>query len=201
MTFLNRIKKIFLFISLLYLTFYLPMTLTFYLPQWMEYNCVLHNRCDVIGIERSVEGINELASFFRHQGQLESFLTQKEKLHLKEVRGIFDKMFFIALISIAIIVIAYQRKLVSRYALINAVIIVCLLIVLPFFGTFWRDVFHPLLFDNDLWQNNKYDLSFYIMPRVFFKYTVGLLIISCFLINMAIWLMLRNNKPKELNSH
>lgn len=191
---INRIKPIFLFISLLYITFYIPMTATFYLPQWMEYNCELHDRCHVIGIERSIDGINELASFFRHQGELDSFLTQKEKLHLKEVRGIFDKMFFLGIISLFVIALTYERKRVSRYALINAVIIICLLIVLPFFGTFWRDIFHPLLFDNDLWQNNKYDLSFYIMPRVFFKYTVGLLIILCFAINIAIWFSLRRKK-------
>lgn len=197
----NRIRSIFLFISLLYLTFYLPMSLTFYLPQWMEYNCELHNRCQVIGMERSIEGINELSSFFRHQGELDSFLTQKEKLHLKEVRGIFDKMFFLALISIGLLIFTYENRRVSRYALINAGVILCLLFVLPFFGTFWRDIFHPLLFDNDLWQNNKYDLSFYIMPRVFFKYTVGLLIISCFLINIGIWLLLRKKKPKQLENY
>ncbi len=191
---LSRIKPIFLFISLLYLSVYIPMTLTFYLPQWMEFNCGLHTRCDVIGNERAIAGIHELVAFFRHQGELNSFLTQKEKLHLKEVRGIFDKMFFFALFSLVILVATYNRKRVSRYAVINAVIIICLLIVLPFFGTFWRDVFHPLLFDNNLWQNNKYDLSFYIMPRVFFKYTVGLLIILCFSINTSIWLVLRGKK-------
>jgi uncharacterized membrane protein len=192
MTAINRIKATFLFLSLLYLTFYIPMTLTFYLPQWMKFNCGLHTRCEVIGNEKAITGINELASYFRHQGELNSFLTQKEKLHLKEVRGIFDKMFFLALISLVMISLTYNRKRVSRYALINSMIIIALLIVLPFFGTFWRDVFHPLLFDNDLWQNNKYDLSFYIMPRQFFKYTVALLIILCFSINIAIWLGLRS---------
>jgi len=191
---INRIKSIFLFVSLLYLTFYIPMTLTFYLPQWMELNCEWHSRCQVIGIERSIDGINELTSFFRHQGKLDSFLTHKEKLHLKEVRSIFDKMFFFGLLSLVIIALTYNRKRASRFALINAVIIIALLIVLPFFGTFWRDIFHPLLFDNDLWQNNKYDLSYYIMPRVFFKYTVGLLILLCFSINVAIWLSLRRKE-------
>ncbi len=194
MTGLNKIKGIALFISLLYLTFYIPMALTFYSPQWMEINCGWHNRCEQIGEERALSGINELASYIRHQGELDSFLTQKEKLHLKEVRSIFDKMFFFGLLSLVIITLTYNRKRASRFALINAVIIMALLIVLPFFGTFWRDIFHPLLFDNNLWQNNKYDLSFYIMPRVFFKYTVGLLIISCFLINIVIWLSLRRKK-------
>jgi len=192
MTGLKKIKGLILFVSLLYLTFYIPMTLTFYFPQWMELNCGWHNRCEQIGNERSIKGINELASYFRHQGELNSFLTQKEKLHLKEVRGIFDKMLILGLVSLVILLLAYNRKRMSRYALINAAIIVILLIVLPFFGIFWRDGFHPLLFDNDLWMNNKYDLSFYIMPREFFKYTAALLIILCFSINIALWLRLRS---------
>lgn len=192
MTGLKKIKGLILFVSLLYLTFYIPMTLTFYFPQWMELNCGWHNRCEQIGNERSIKGINELASYFRHQGELNSFLTQKEKLHLKEVRGIFDKMLILGLVSLVILLLAYNRKRMSRYALINAAIIVVLLIVLPFFGIFWRDGFHPLLFDNDLWMNNKYDLSFYIMPREFFKYTAALLIILCFSINIALWLRLRS---------
>jgi uncharacterized membrane protein len=160
----------------------------------MDINCEWHGRCRVIGIERAESGISELAAFFRHQGELDSFLTEKEKLHLKEVRGIFDKMLLFALLSAVLVIFIYKRKVVSRFALINAVIIICLLVVLPFFGTFWRDIFHPLLFDNDLWQNNRYDLSYYIMPRVFFKYTVGLLILLCFFINIALWLFLRRKK-------
>jgi len=198
MNYLSPIRSTFLFISLLYLTFYIPMTLTFYLPVWMDINCEWHGRCRVIGIERAESGINKLAAFFRHQGELNSFLTEKEKLHLKEVRGIFDTMFFVGLLSVLAIALTYKRKLLSRFALINAVIIICLLIVLPFFGTFWRDIFHPLFFDNDLWQNNRYDLSYYIMPRVFFKYTVGLLILLCFAINIVLWLSLRKKKREHV---
>ena len=197
---MTRIKSIFLFISLLYLTFYIPMALTFYLPAWMDINCEWHGRCQVIGIERAESGINELAAFFRHQGELDSFLTEKEKLHLKEVRGIFDTMFFVGLLSVLAIALTYRRKQVSRFALINAAINICLLVVLPFFGTFWRDIFHPLLFDNDLWQNNRYDLSYYIMPRVFFKYTVGLLIILCFFINISIWSALRKKSSTSVEN-
>jgi len=110
MTGSNIIKGFILFISLLYLTFYIPMTLTFYFPQWMELNCGWHNRCEQIGNERAIKGINELASYFRHQGELNSFLTQKEKLHLKEVRGILDKMFFLGLLSLVMISLTYNRQ-------------------------------------------------------------------------------------------
>lgn len=187
------IKGIILFASLFYLTFYLPMASTFYLPYWMKLNCEFHDRCEAVGEEEAYESISELSAFFRHQGGLESFYTEKEKLHLAEVRGMFDNLFIAAIASVILLIITFKPKRASRFALINAVFILSLLLVLPFFGTFWRDVFHPLLFDNNLWMNNRYDLSFYIMPRVFFQYTVGLLSVVCFLINIAIWLGLRKS--------
>ncbi len=190
---ISRLKGTVLFISLLYLTFYIPMTLTFYLPQWMRLNCGWHNRCAVIGYENAYTGIEELTAYFRHEGELVNIWTTKEKLHLKEVRVIFDKMFIAGIAAIVMLVLTFDRKRAARYTLTNAVIILSLLIVLPFFGTFWRDIFHPLIFKNNLWMNNRSDLSFYIMPRRFFMYTVALLILLCFSVNMALWLGLRKN--------
>jgi uncharacterized membrane protein len=188
---MNVIKGTALFVSLLYLTFYVPMTLTFYTPAWMKFNCDYHKRCEVVGIEEANEGISELSAYFRHQSGLESFYTEKEKLHLKEVRGIFDKLFIGSLGALILLALTFNRKRASRFALVNTILVLSLLLVLPFFGTFWKDIFHPLMFNNELWMNNQYDLSFYIMPRQFFKYTVGLLTVLCFLINAAIWLGLR----------
>lgn len=196
---MRTIKGAVLFVSLLYLTFYIPMALTFYAPTWMKFNCKFNERCEQIGIEEAERAITELSAFFRHQGGLESFYTNKEKLHLTEVRGIFDNLFIAALAGAVLLIITFERRRASRFALINAVLILSLLLVLPFFGTFWRDIFHPLLFDNNLWMNNKYDLSFYIMPRTFFKYTVALLTVSCFLINIAIWLGLRQQRESFHN--
>lgn len=191
MKILSGLKGTVLFISLLYLTFYIPMTLTFYLPGWIRLNCGWHNRCALIGYEDAYRGAEELAAYFRHRGELGNLWTAKEKLHLQEVRGIFDKMFIAGIAALAALFLTFERKRAARYALINAVIILALLVVLPFFGTFWRDIFHPLLFDNDLWMNDRADLSFYIMPRRFFMYTVAALTLLCFCVNMALWLALR----------
>jgi hypothetical protein len=188
---LNRLKSIFLFLSLFYITVYIPLVLIAYPPYWYRINCNWHPRCEKIGYDRAAKGINDLSSFFLHKGELVSFWTQKEKLHLAEVRDIFDKMFFISLLSIVILIVAGDRRLISKFAWINIGIIICFLLVLPFFGTFWRDIFHPLLFDNKLWLNNIFDLSYYLMPRQFFKYSLILLIfMSCFL-NLAIWFLFR----------
>jgi len=189
---IKAIKGTLLFVSLLYITFYIPMAVTVYTPQWMKFNCDFHKRCEVVGINEANKGISELSAYFRHQGGgLKTFYTDKEKLHLKEVRGIFDKLFILGIGALILLALTFNRKRVSRFALVNAILILSLLLVLPFFGTFWREIFHPLMFNNELWMNNQYDLSFYIMPRQFFKYTVGLLTVICFLINIGIWLGLR----------
>lgn len=188
---MNGIMGTALFVSLLYLTFYIPMTFTVYAPAWMKFNCNFHKRCEVVGIKEANEGISELSAYFRHQGGLESFYTEKEKLHLKEVRGIFDKLFIASLGALILLALTFNPKRASGFALVNAILVLSLLLVLPFFGTFWREIFHPLMFNNELWMNNQYDLSFYIMPRQFFKYTVALLTALCFLINIAIWIGLR----------
>lgn len=193
---LNRLKGTALFVSLFYLTFYIPMSLTFYAPEWMKLNCEWHERCGVIGYDNAYRGIEELAAYFRHQGELLSFRTAKEKAHLKEVRGIFDRMLIGGVIALILLVLMYDRKKVSRYALINAAVILSLLLVLPFFATFWRDIFHPLLFKNNLWINNRYDLSFYIMPRQFFKYTIALLVLLSVTVNVVLWLVLRGSAKK-----
>ena len=194
--FLYSVKGLVLFISLFYLTFYVPMSLTFYSSAWMKLNCRWHDRCEMIGVDNAYRGMDELAAYFRHQGELDSFRTKKEKLHLEEVRGMFDKMFVAAIAAAVLLALTFDRRRASLYALINIAIILSLLFVLPFFGTFWKDVFHPLLFKNNLWMNNRFDLSFYLMPRDFFKYTVALLIFSTAALNAFVWLRWRPRRAK-----
>jgi len=189
----NRIKKIVLFTSLFYLGVYIPLIFIVYLPYWYRVNCNWHPRCEAVGYERAESGINDLTSFFLHKGDLATFSTKKEKLHLAEVRNIFDKMFLAFFISLILLILTFDRRSIATYALINCGIILSFLLILPFFATFWRDIFHPILFDNELWKNNRFDLSYYIMPRQFFKYTVALLITASCLFNLFTWLAFRRS--------
>lgn len=187
----SRLKGIILFPTLFYLTVYAPLVFIVYPTYWYKLSCNWNERCDMIGNERAEKGFDDLTSFFLHKGELVSFWTQKERLHLAEVRDIFDNMFEIAVICVIALILTFDRRRVSRFAIANAAIILAFLVVLPFFTTFWRQVFHPLLFNNKLWMNNRYDLSFYIMPRQFFKYTTVLLVVSSVILNLAIWSLFR----------
>lgn len=177
--------------ALLYLTTYLPLALMAYSPQWYRLNCHWHPRCERIGMATAERGIGELTRYFRHQGTLEHRWTAKEQRHLAEVRSLYDRLFWAALIAAVLLAATYRRERIAYYALVNAVIVAALLLALPFFKTFWRELFHPVLFDNELWRNNRYDLSYYITPRVFFLYSTAALVASSIALNLGIWLLLR----------
>jgi uncharacterized membrane protein len=192
MVWLKKGRGAVLFITLIYMTLYLPLMFVLYLPSWYRLNCKWSPVCGRIGYERAYAGFNELNIFFRHQGKLTlSYWTDKEKRHLAEVRDMTDKLLFAGIISAAGLVLTFDRRRTSQFARINAGIIVSLLAVLPFFAPFWRHVFHPLLFNNRLWLNTPYDFSYYLMPRQFFKYTAALLIAVSCLLNLIIWLTTR----------
>lgn len=188
------------FISFLYVTFFLPLSFSTYNAKWFEFACNFHNRCERIGIEKAHSGIDQLTGFLAHRNELDSGWTLKEKLHLIEVRGILDNAVKTFLVMCLILLLTYNKKRLKKFSLINFFIVSSLLIVLPFFKTFWRNIFHPLLFDNNLWINNRFDFSYWIMPRKFFLITVGFIIISCALINLMSYLVCRKfelRKPEN----
>lgn len=184
-------KNLFLRVSLFYLTLYIPLALMIYFPQWYTFNCKLHPRCRMIGYENALKYIDELTHFFLHSSPLPGSWTVKEKMHLAEVRDILDLLAVAAVICIVILITVFDRSRLSTYALVNLVIILSLLVLVPFFKIFWLKIFHPLLFNNDLWKNNFLDRSYYIMPGVFFKHSMIFLIGVSALLNALIWRFFR----------
>jgi hypothetical protein len=175
----------------LYLTLYVPTALMSYLPHWYVFNCKFHSRCEMVGHENAIKYVDELNRFFFHKSPLPFGWTEKEKLHLGEVRDIMDTLAIIALICIILLVLVFNRSKITSCAIFNLSIITSILLLMPFFKTFWVNILHPLLFNNDLWINDPFDRSFYIMPWVFFKHSfIGFISISAFL-NGFLWLSFR----------
>lgn len=164
------------FLGLLLIALWLPIAAVTYMPGWHAASCDWHPRCDNYGREAAMQRIDELRTFMQHRSTLSPLSwTAKESAHLAEVRGMLDKFAVFALLGALVFAHAdaVQRARVARWAMLSAAAGV---IVLPFFGAFWKEFFHPLLFDNNLWKNNSSDASWWIMPRVYFQYTTGLVI-------------------------
>lgn len=187
----KMINKIPVFIALFYLTFYIPFALTAYNTSWYKLNCHFHSRCDKVGKEIAYQGMEEVTGFLMHTGKLKKYWSDKERLHLAEVRGITDFMFVITAVFMILLLMFSRREYLRSISLINLVIISSLFLILPFFASFWRDIFHNLLFDNNYWLNTPNDLSYYVMPRKFFRITVATILVSWLLINLGIYFLAR----------
>lgn len=163
--------------GLLAFTLWLPVAVVTYLPGWHEASCGWHERCERYGQVAATERIGELRHYMQHRADvLPPFnWTAKERSHLGEVRTMLDRCAVLALIGALLFfhADAQSRANAARHAMLGALACV---VVLPFFGTFWREWFHPLLFANDNWKNYPQDTSWWIMPRVYFQYTTGLVI-------------------------
>lgn len=186
------------FISFLYVTFFLPVSFTTYNPGWFKFVCNFHDRCERIGIENAHSGISELTGYFMHRNGLDDpKWTLKESLHLEEVRQMFDLVVKIFLVMFLVFLLTFSKKRLRYFSIVNFFIVISLLAVLPFFKTFWREIFHPLLFDNNLWINNRFDLSYWIMPRKFFMITVGFIVLSSAILNLMTYLVCRNFEKRK----
>ncbi|MCX6584930.1 MAG: DUF1461 domain-containing protein [Candidatus Aminicenantes bacterium] len=123
---------------------------------------------------------------------METDWSAKEKFHLNEVRGIFDVLAGTAILSLALFGFTFNKKHTRKLAGINTLIIISLLLIIPFFRYFWVSILHPLLFNNLAWKTNPMDVSFFLLPPAFFMYSTIFLIAVSFIINLSLWLSLRD---------
>ncbi|MFP4226964.1 MAG: DUF1461 domain-containing protein [Desulfobacterales bacterium] len=195
---IRRLQSVLPAFALLYLSVYIPIAGVLYFPFWFDANCHWHDRCQRFGEQKAADRIDELTAYMRHMGDLSSSdWTLKEKWHLEEVRGIFDALFFAGLAAAGVLISLFNAKTLRRAGLANIGIMLCLCAILPFFGFFWRDIFHEWLFDNAHWKNNPGDVSYYIMPRVFFKHTMMLIIGVSALINAGVFMGLLKRRKQS----
>ncbi len=195
---MRAVSNLIIFISLFYLTFYVPFALTSYSSHWIQYGCSFHNRCEVLGSDNVENAADNLVSFLLHKKELNDQWRVNEKIHLNEVRTILDIMFIAAFLAVTVLTML-RRKIsgLYKFAVVNLIIALCFFIVLPNFKTFWRDIFHPVLFDNDLWKLTRQDTLFYIMPRVYFKTTTAVILSLWAFLNVLTALISAFYKPER----
>ena len=192
-------RRVLLAFGLIYLSLYPPLAALVYLPGWYRINCDWHPRCEMLGAERSERAIVELTRYWRHQGELGAGWSGKERQHLAEVRPIYDALFVGVFLAAGALLLGWERRYVTRTALWVAAGIAALALVLPFFGYFWTKIFHGLLFDNTLWKNTPRDVSWYIMPRQLFMYSVGVMIACAASLSLAVawWTRTPRSDPTQ----
>lgn len=203
---ISRLRTPALGVSLLLLTLYLPLAAMVYLPGWYHLNCDWHGRCARLGEPLALASIDNLTAFFAHRAELNSNWSAKERAHLTEVRSIYDGLAATALAALLLAWACFDPRRVRAATLTNTAIILCLLLLLPGFGYFWRHIFHELLFSNELWKTDRGDLTWYLTPRSLFRNAVIVLVVAGAGLNLALagaatWWQRRQRPPESSTRH
>lgn len=184
---------------ILYISVCIPLALTIYTPYAHLWYCPLNPRCDLLSDSFFQQSVQQLTAFLQHQtALLQTPWSHKEALHMLEVRGMYDQaavLFFGGLLWIAWDVRKpnshqrYQQYVQHSLYLSIGLLLICALIM-PFFKFFWLHIFHPLLFNNQLWRTDPADISWYLMPRQFFMWVIGFIVLSSVLLQIIFrWLL------------
>lgn len=199
-----HIKKLLFPLLLLFWLFCLPLAFAIYSPVLYQVNCHWNERCEYLGEPAVKQASQELSQLFLHQRpRLTHPWTDKENTHLLEVRSIYDGVFFLFVLVSLVFLLDYflvkrgRKDYVSyaRHALfISLGLLVATLLISPFFNSFWIKVFHPLLFDNDLWRTTSKDVSWYLMPKAFFLRVIVFICVSTVVLNLLVWWGFREKK-------
>lgn len=201
---LESAKRVLFPLMLLFWLCCLPLAFSIYTPYPYQTNCHWNARCDRLGEERIQQSIDELTGFFLHQrDHLPAPWTNKEHQHLREVRGMYDWIYavfagitLLFMIDLWLSPNAAQRY--HRYArhslFISTGLLLTALLITPFFNVFWMQVFHPLLFDNELWRTNPKDISWYLMPKAFFMRLIIFICVTTLILNLLTWLGTRTKR-------
>ncbi|WP_236893172.1 DUF1461 domain-containing protein [Desulfoluna limicola] len=187
---MGRVRTLLCGVSLFITTFWVPVAAAIYTPFWYDFSCSWHGRCALLEEGRPRVLVRELTSYLAHTGTLEDpDWSEKERQHLSEARARLDVATVGAVAALLFLAVSATAAQLRRCALVNLALFPLLTGVFPFFKTFWRDLFHPLLFSNNLWLNTPLDLSFYLMPRRFFFWTIAMGIACAVGINGCILLV------------
>nr|CAA6824892.1 MAG: Unknown protein [uncultured Thiotrichaceae bacterium] len=201
---MHHIKHLLFPWLLLFWLFCLPLAFAIYSPVLYQVNCHWNDRCERLGEETIPQRATEITQLFLHQSEaLPKPWTEKETTHLLEVRSMYDGAFLIFSVVTFVFLLDYflvkgGRHAYVRYArnalFISLGLLIAALLIIPFFNSFWIKIFHPLLFDNELWRTTSKDVSWYLMPKAFFLRVIVFICVSTVVLNLLVWLGLRGRK-------
>jgi uncharacterized membrane protein len=188
----SRIRTVIVTISLLFACFYPALASVIYTPVSYHTACNFHGRCQAKDSEWLNKRIDELVAYWRHdRSRLNKAWTDKERQHLREVRGIYDQLVWGFPIALIVLLSFASRQNMLAAARFNSLFFLSLILFIPLFNPFWKEIFHPLMFDNQLWNNTSADSSWYFMPKTFFRVSTTYIIIVTATLNLLLWQYLR----------
>lgn len=184
---MRRIKSITLFVSLLFLILYIPLTIAIYSQSWYEFNY----RNNTIDSKTSISAIENVISFFLYKDKLDlNIWSKKEIRHFSDVRNIYLFLHIFALLSFCVLLFLFDKRKMKKISTYIFVVILLLGTLFYFidFSYFWNNIFHNILFYNQDWIYTQNEMSYFLFPESFFVNSVVLIILGGMIINLLLFL-------------
>lgn len=187
-----KIKNIIFLFSLLYITIYLSSVFVIYSSSWYEFNYKQQETYLKLSEEKVQNSTSNLINYLLHKEELNDNWNSKEKLHYIDVRSIYDNFFILFILSLFGIIWSFKKinlKYIKKASKTNIVVILFLCLIFPIFQYFWDYIFHPLIFNNNLWLMFPTDISYYLFPYSFFKNSLLFIVLVAILQNLIIYII------------
>lgn len=133
-------------------------------------------------------------------GKEEIVFEERERLHMVDVKNLFENGFIIRNISLILLVLSlfliikFYPKLLDKLLIIASIVPIIILIIFGIalsidFNKYFT-IFHKILFTNDLWLlNPKTDILIQMLPLDFF-YSISIRILTYFILQLIIVFLL-----------
>lgn len=132
-----------------------------------------------------------MGQYFLHREPLAEDWDARGAAHLEEVRTLYERLAMVAAaaaLGLGMLLLSRPAELAAYARGATYLLLFCAVGILPVFGLFWEHVFHPALFDNELWRTRPGEVLWSLSPRVFFKHSaMALLGCSCALCAFLWW--------------
>ncbi len=141
-----------------------------------------------------------LINYFKDKEELSNFFNEKEKLHLKDVKNLFKKIFLIFYISLILTISLliyfiykkYYKTIWSSFFISTLILIIIILLFFIIDFNYLFTKFHIIMFNNYLWQLNPNEdnlinlfpekLQYDIIRKIF----INILISNILLLSLAL---------------
>lgn len=193
-----------LFASLFYLTLTIPIFIATYSQKWYESNYETLPTKDYITYQEYNTATNNLINYLTYQEPLIEIWSEHEKIHYKEVRTIFTKIFLLSIVALILLITLSKNKTeqIKKFAISNIIILIVIsTLIMLNFQYFWNVIFHPILFNNPYWLMSPEQISYYLFPYTFFTNTIQFIIFVSIIENLIIYTLIKTRNSRNIKKN
>jgi uncharacterized membrane protein len=159
---IKNLKKVIFLISIFFFFFYISIFFLAFTPFFYNINFFILDTDSNIDTNLLNQQRDNLISYFWYKNELNTLWSEKEKIHYKEVRDIYNYLHLLFILSIFLIIFFKDKVFLKNNIKYIIFFYIFPILLIPVFSYFWNNIFHKLLFYNNYWMFDYNEISYTI---------------------------------------